>query len=142
MNGGLHSWIPHEKIYMRIHAPIKTARRQVASTKQFIKAKSTLKVGEWAGSARWKWPLGCLGTGYYWVSVGWEELRATVGWSLMETASKHLGNSPHKLEGGIFASTRFVPNSHGGGNGCNCNSMHNNESRGYPGAEVQRWKRK
>jgi len=41
MNGGLSPWIPH-KIYMEIHAEIKTARRKIAGTKQFTKAKSTL----------------------------------------------------------------------------------------------------
>jgi len=41
MNGGLSPWIPH-KIYMEIHAEIKTARRKIARTKQFTKAKSTL----------------------------------------------------------------------------------------------------
>lgn len=39
VNGGLGSWIPHEKIYVGIHVGIKAAGRKVSSTKQFIKAK-------------------------------------------------------------------------------------------------------
>lgn len=36
------------------------------------------------------------------VSLGWEELWYTVGWSLMEAASSHLGNSSHRLGGGFL----------------------------------------
>lgn len=39
MNGGLGPWIPQKKIFMGIHAVIKTARRKVAITKELIKAK-------------------------------------------------------------------------------------------------------
>ena len=31
-----------------------------------------------------------------------------VGWSLIETASNHLGNCPHRLGGGVFDLTRFA----------------------------------
>lgn len=43
------------------------------------------------------WPLRCSGIGYYCVSLGWEELGRTVGWSLMEAVSSPLGNSTQFL---------------------------------------------
>lgn len=46
VNGSLYPWICHEKIDGGIHSQIQIARRKVASTKQFIKLKDTLKVGE------------------------------------------------------------------------------------------------
>ena len=74
VNGGLSPRIP-QKIYVGICTPIKIARKNVVNAKQFIKAKKVhLKVGEQAGSEKWDWPLGCSGIGYYWASLGSEEL--------------------------------------------------------------------
>lgn len=62
---------------------IKTGRRKISSTKQFTKVKVRSQGGREADSSRRNWPLGCFGIGYYWVSLGLEELGLTVGWSLM-----------------------------------------------------------
>ena len=39
VNQGLGPWTPREKMYVRVHAPIKTARKKVANTYQFIEEK-------------------------------------------------------------------------------------------------------
>ena len=65
VNEGLSPWIPCGKIYMGIHAPIKTARRKVAGTKQFIKAKGYSQGGRMGRFLPGlEQALGCLGIGY------------------------------------------------------------------------------
>lgn len=74
--------------------------RKVASTKQFIKAKvhsQDKRVGRfWEVDLPLSLPLGCFGIGDFGVSLDWEELWHSVGWSLMETAANHLGDSSHR----------------------------------------------
>ena len=72
MDGGLGSGIPHEKIYVKIHALIKTARRKVASA--MLSRRESGQFG-----ARWNWPLGCFG------------IRCLLGHSGLGGAKSHSG---------------------------------------------------
>lgn len=78
-----------------------------------------------------------------WILLGVSELGdsvKTVERSLMKAASNHLENSSHRLGGGVFNSIVFAlepswqPFSMGGSGPTM--QMYYNESRGYPGADV------
>lgn len=77
------SWIPHEKIYVGIRAGINTARRKVASTKQFIKVKLHSQGGRGAGSHRWNQPLGCLGLGI--IRSFWTGRSCDIQWGSLQS---------------------------------------------------------
>lgn len=85
VNGALSPWIPHRKIFMGIHAQIKTARRKVASTEQFIKATVYSQGGRGSSfleiqpALRWFWNwmlLAVCGAGGMWDAVGWSLMEA------------------------------------------------------------------
>ena len=80
---------PRENIYVTIHAGVKTARRKVVSTKEFIKAKVHSQGGRGAGCLRWL--QGCFGIGYFLHLFELGGAVATVGWSLLEADSNNLG---------------------------------------------------
>ena len=101
---------PTLKIYVGIHGRIRTARRKVASTEQFIKAEVHSQ-GERAGRFPEVEPAqGCLWIGYLFLLwMGRNCNGHTVRWYLMETPSSHWGNpSSHTLGGGVFDPTWFV----------------------------------
>jgi len=88
---------------------IKTARRRVASAKQFIKVKVHSQGGrahrfleiQLAPRLFWNWILlGLFGLG------GAVTCR---GWSLMVAVSSHLEDSSHRLGKGVFDPPKFLP---------------------------------
>lgn len=86
------------------------------------------------------WPLRCSGIGYYCVSLDWEELGRTVGWSPMEAISSPLGNSSHSFwpfEVGPQASRQPFFMGLGWEGAVPAKQMHYNESRGYSGAQEE-----
>ena len=98
VSGGLRPWIPQEAVYLGIHLPIKAAGRKAASTKQLIQVQVHWQGRGAGGGARRTQPLGCFWVGYSWVSLGCEEL----GYRGLLSASDHLGNSFHRLGGGVL----------------------------------------
>ena len=69
-----------------------------------------------------------------------------MGWSPIEAASNRLGDSSHRLGGGVLDPARFVleqsrqsfsMGGSGGGGWVPAMQMHYNESRAYPGAAVE-----
>lgn len=74
---GLGPWIPGEKIYVR--STIKTVKKKVASTKQFIEGKVHYQGGKGGRFCEAKpapmlfWDWLCL------LSLGWKKLSCTVG---------------------------------------------------------------
>lgn len=76
---------------------------KVASAKHFSKADSSLSRWESRKSS------GSFRIGYYWISLGCEELWQTGQRSLMQEGFSSFRNSSHRLEGGVFDPTRLVP---------------------------------
>lgn len=70
-------------------------------------------MGEQAGCERWNWPLGCSGIGYYWASLGWEELWSAVRWSLNGGCLQSFGKLLPQV-GSEFDPLRFGSLLHGG----------------------------
>ena len=93
---------------MRICAAIKTARRKVASRKQFVTVKVHSQVGRAGRFYQVGLALGCFWIEYLLPLSGLGGAVKYMGWSLMEAASTHLGNSPHRLGREVFDLTRFV----------------------------------
>ena len=85
---------------------------------------------------RWNWALGHFEFGYYWVSLGWEELGSTE-----EAPCNLLRDSSHSLGGANFDPTGSYWNHHEilspWWGAKTAMQMHYNESRGYLGAEVK-----
>lgn len=78
LNGGPCPWIsPPENLYGD-SCLNEDSHRKVASTKQFLRGKYNLKVGEQAGSARW-----------YWHQVVWGRLFVVSLWA--KRAERHYG---------------------------------------------------
>lgn len=81
----------------------------------------------------------------FWLLLGLPGLRGAVkcsGWFLMEAVSNHLGDSSHRLRGGVFGPLRFVPELSWQpffilAGAVLAMQMHYNESWGYPGAEAE-----
>lgn len=80
----------HKKMYVRICAGIKTARRKAASTKWFIRVKEHSKSGK--GSWRWNWPGPRLFGDWIFAASVWAGRSCDVQWSLMQVPSNPLGD--------------------------------------------------
>ena len=142
---GLWSWIPHEKIHVRIPAGIKAARKKAASTNHLLNLKYTLKVGERAGSRRGNRPYVVLG-----LAIGCSlSGLTTVGVVSNGGCFQSFGDLLPQVEKGNFLSYKVCTRTSGSLSpvGCvvrdsNLNAkcqMHYNESRGYLG---ESWKRR
>lgn len=138
VNGGLNPWIsPWDLWGSRLR--IKTTRRKVARTKQFIKVKVHSEGGKMGRFLRWNQPLDCYGIsiGSLWVGRRYEVWGGVVcnGDCFLSCGNRlaQVGRGsvwPYKVCIGLLWQPITVV-------GCTHNANALFESRGYSGAEVE-----